>query len=129
MVVCSVFPPTTSGWASGNFTLTCGRCPQVDKGFSLYRSSLSPPFPHEEVASWLRKGAGTLTTGSETLPDTSPMTSKPQIPVIANLQIPTCHGPLQLPTNVTSTTPRTWGGAFTACMATSASNYALPFIV
>ena len=63
------------------------------------------------------------------LPDTSPMTSKPQIPVIANLQIPTCHGPLQLPTNVTSTTPRTWGGAFTACMATSASNYALPFIV
>lgn len=101
----------------------------LDKGFSLYRSSLSPPFPHEEVASWLRKGAGTLTTGSETLSDTSPMTSKPQIPVIANLQIPTCHGPLQLPTNVTSTTPRTWGGAFTACMATSASNYALPFIV
>lgn len=113
--VCGVFPPNTSGWAFGNF--------------SLYWSSLSPPFPQEEVANWLRKGAGALTTGSETLPDTSPTTSKPQIPVVANLKIPTCHGPLQLPANVTSTTPRTCGGAFTACMTTSASNYALPVIV
>ena len=110
-----MFPPNTSGWAFGNF--------------SLYWSSLSPPFSHKEVANWLRKGAGTLTTGSETLPDTSPMTSRPPIPVVANLQIPACRGPLQPPANVTSTTPRACGGAFTACMATSASNYALPFIV
>lgn len=121
-----MFPLTTSGGAFGNFTLTC---PQVDKGFSLYQSSLSPSFPHEEVASWLTKGAGTLTTGSETLPDTSPTTSKPQIPIGANLQIPICHGPLELPANVTSNTPRTCGGDFTACMATSAPNYALPSIV